>query len=378
MTSSESALGVALDCVEQDDDSSDVHLGSLYAETGVFVDDNTRLIPAIREIARKTRAATSFGGAVGEIGASSGQFRVEAKSPMLAASTDSVGTKVLIARMAGRYDTVGQDLVNHCVNDILTSGARPLFFLDYLACNGLALEQKKDIISGLALACAENGTVLIGGETADLPDVYAPGVFDIAGTIVGIVESGSPIDGSTIESGDVLIGLPSNGLHTNGYSLVRSLFELDSDVNSDGENQVKLATFYEELGGTLVEELLKAHRSYLPDVRPVLKHCKGIAHITGGGSAENIERVLPEGCGAIVDCTTWESPPIFQMIQGRGVRTDEMYRVFNMGLGMVLVVAPDDADGILGAIDGAWRVGGVVPAAEVSDTKFRVRLKGAG
>ena len=361
--------------VKEDNEKPTTDSDPRYVATGVNVDDNTALIPAIRDIARSTRVNPALGRVVGDIGACSGQFQVQGKAPVLAASTDSVGTKVLIARMAGRYDTVGRDLVNHCVNDILTSGARPLFFLDYLASNRLSLPVKKQIVSGLAAACAKNEVALIGGETADLPDVYQSGVFDIAGTIVGIVTSGEPVNGSGIEQGDVLVGLPSNGLHTNGYSLVRRVFDLKSDPAHDDENLEKLKQYYPALNGRLGDELLRVHRSYLADVLPVLDRCKGIAHITGGGAAENIERVLPPRCGAIVDCSSWQTPPIFRLIQQEGkVTVDEMYRVFNMGLGMVLVIARENRDDVLRQVRDAWEVGRVVPRAHVRDEDFHVRL----
>ena len=310
----------------------------LYAAAGVDIDANTRLIPRMRELA----AGATRPEVVGGVGAFAGLFDLSAaRRPLLVASTDGVGTKILVARALQRYDTVGEDLVNHCVNDILTAGARPLFFLDYLAGAELSEDSKVSIVEGVARACAATGTALLGGETADMPGLYRPGDFDIAGTIVGVVEKGQQIDGSAVSPDDVLLGFPSNGLHTNGYSLARSALGL-----TEGAEQTRsaLAVAEPELGESLGDALLRPHRCYLSDVAPVLDRCRGIAHITGGGLQENLERALPESVSARLDPDQWFVPPIFQLIQARGtVDVAEMYRVFNMGVGLILVVAAEDA-----------------------------------
>ena len=312
-----------------------------YAAAGVDVDANTRLIPRLRALAaRATRPEV-----VGGVGAFAGLFDLSgARAPLLVASTDGVGTKLLVARALERYDTVGEDLVNHCVNDILTAGARPLFFLDYLAGAGLAEESKIAIVEGVARACVATGTALLGGETADMPGLYRQGDFDIAGTIIGLVEKGRQIDGSAIASTDVLLGLPSNGLHTNGYSLARSVLGLTADAE---QARAALGRVEPSLGESLGDALLRPHRCYLPEIDPVLDRCNGIAHITGGGLQENLERALPEHLSARLDPASWAAPPIFGLIQQRGaVGLAEMYRVFNMGVGLIVVVAPDDVTAV--------------------------------
>jgi phosphoribosylformylglycinamidine cyclo-ligase len=261
----------------------------------------------------------------------------------------------------GRYDSVGVDLVNHCVNDILTSGAEPLFFLDYLAGSDLTEEQKLAAVSGIAAACRDAGCALIGGETADMPDVYAPGAFDLAGFIVGVVERDRIIDGSRIEAGDILLGLASSGLHTNGYSLVRKVFDVGRGGDPDAERAALYRT-YPELGLTLGEALLVPHRCYFREVKPLLPHLKGIAHITGGGLIDNVPRVLPEGLAARFNRGSWRVPPIFTLIQRQGkVSEEEMYRVFNMGLGLVLVCAPAAVDAVKSLLPEVMTVGQVAP-----------------
>jgi phosphoribosylaminoimidazole synthetase len=260
--------------------------------------------------------------------------------PALVASTDGVGTKTLLAAQAGRYDTIGYDIVNHSVNDLLAQGARPLFFMDYLAVNKLDPVQAATIVQGVANACQEAGCALLGGETAEMPDVYAPGAFDLAGTIVGVVEEEDAQNGSTITEGDVILGLPSNGLHTNGYSLARRIFASYS-----------LDTVFPELGEPLADALLRPHRSYLSEItrlREYLhdrgRYIKGIAHITGGGFKGNVSRILPLGTQAIIETDSWSVPPLFALMARLGnIEKDELYRAFNMGIGMVIVLAPKAA-----------------------------------
>jgi phosphoribosylformylglycinamidine cyclo-ligase len=279
------------------------------------------------------------------------------REPVLVSSMDGVGTKLLVASRAGRFDTVGQDLVNHCVNDILVQGAKPLFFLDYLAAGSLEPQMVAGVVEGLARACSENGCALIGGETAEMPGVYHGDDFDLAGTIVGVVERTEVIDGSAIEPGHVLLALPSNGLHTNGYSLVRRVVfdHLGLDVTDE----------VEVLGCSIADELLRVHRSYLAPVDAIASAgaVKGLAHITGGGVVENLPRVLPEGCGARIEKGAWPVPPVFTWLAEAGeVPEGEMFRVFNMGLGMIVVVEAETADAVGNEIADAavYRVGEIV------------------
>jgi phosphoribosylformylglycinamidine cyclo-ligase len=275
-----------------------------------------------------------------EIGSFGGMFRPDLTryaEPVLVASTDSVGTKVKVAIAAGVHDTVGHDIVAHCVNDILVQGAVPLFFLDYLALGRLDAGKVEAIVSGVARACAELGCPLIGGETAQMPDLYAPEDYDLAGFIVGVVDRSLALTGEAVREGDVLLGLPSSGLHTNGYSLARKvLFErLGFDV------RIELP----ELGGSVGAALLVPHRSYLSALEPLVERRKlrALAHITGGGFPGNLPRVLPEGLGARIRKESWSVPPLFRLIQkGGDVPEDEMYATFNMGVGMVAICAPEE------------------------------------
>jgi phosphoribosylformylglycinamidine cyclo-ligase len=277
---------------------------------------------------------------------------------VLVSSTDGAGTKVLLARALGIYDTVGRDLVNHCVNDILTTGAEPLFFLDYLASSSLEDAHKLDLVAGMAAACEAAGCALIGGETADMPDIYRPGDFDIAGFIVGVVERDRVIDASRIEEGDALLMLPSSGLHTNGYSLVRKIWDLGK--GDERHDRAVLDRHEPTLGRTLGAALLEPHRSYLDDLRPLLAHLKGIAHITGGGLPDNVARIMPDGLTARFDRASWEIPPLFRLIQETGeVDSATMFRTFNMGVGVVL--ATDEPEAVLAALPEARQVGVVVP-----------------
>jgi phosphoribosylformylglycinamidine cyclo-ligase len=272
--------------------------------------------------------------------------------PVLVSSTDGVGTKLKIASALGKHDTVGIDLVNHCVNDIFTCGAEPLFFLDYIAMGKLVPEKVESIVKGMAAACREVNCSLIGGETAEMPGMYAEEDYDLAGFIVGAVEKSQRLDQRQIRAGDVLLALPSSGLHTNGYSLARKVF---------GGEPAALKTFYPELGRTLGEELLEPHRCYYRPIKPVLNLVKGLAHITGGGFEGNIPRVLPAGLAARFDKGSWPVPPIFSIIQQKGnVADSEMYRVFNMGVGMVILCSPEDVAELTKSIPEARQSGRIV------------------
>ncbi len=330
-----------------------------YKASGVDIDAGNETVRRIRALAR----GTFTGGVLSDIGSFGGLFRLDRdryREPVLVSSADGVGTKLRVAFMTGRHDTIGGDLVNHCVNDILVQGAEPLFFLDYLATGRLSPAVAEQVVAGVARGCRENGCALIGGETAEMPGFYADGEYDIAGFIVGVVDRAKIIDGRAIEAGDALIALPSVGLHTNGYSLARQVFFETARMTPD--------TFAPELGTTVGEALLAPHRSYLGAVRPLLARgiVKGLAHITGGGITENLPRVLPEGCAAEIDLASWTVPPVFALIQRLGgVADNEMRRAFNMGVGLIVVCSPEDA---VGAIElaaacgeaGAWRLGRVV------------------
>jgi len=337
---------------------------SAYGAAGVDLEAKSRVIQLMRDAVRSTYGPEVLW-CIGAFGGLYDASRLrEMRSAVLVGSVDGVGTKTMVAAAVGSYETLGQDIVNHCVNYILVQGAEPLFFLDYVAMAVLKPELVARLVSGIAAACREAGCAILGGETAEMPDVYAPGELDLAGTIIGVVEREGVIDGSTISAGDVLIGLPSSGLHTNGFSLVRRLFA--------GE---EYARHQPELGCTLGEALVEPHRSYLPHVRAMRAagFVKGLAHITGGGFVDNIPRILPEGLGAVIDRSAWPVPPLFALIARRGaVGRDEMYRVFNMGIGMVAVVSPREVQQVLAAVpDGAWVIGEVISHA----TDPRVVLK---
>jgi len=308
---------------------------SAYARSGVNIDAKMALLRKAKQQIQSTRTA----GSAGDWGLFGGLFKSPGKNHLLVSSTDGVGTKLKVAHLVGRHDTVGQDIVNHCVNDILAQGAEPLFFLDYLGAQQLDPGVFAQVIAGLCRACRANGCALVGGETAEMPGLYPPGEYDLVGTIVGAVRRDRLITGRAVRAGDVLIGLPSSGLHTNGYSLARRvIFETAGRKVSDhlpGTRQ------------TFGAALLAVHRSYLQPVRQVLAKVRvhAIAHITGGGFADNIDRFLPPGLSAVVDRTTWTPLPIFRFIQEAGrVDRDEMYKVFNMGVGLVLFVARADAE----------------------------------
>ena len=332
-----------------------------YAQAGVDIDAANRAKQLMAAAVASTHGPEVLAG----MGAFGGAFDLGpalagGERPVLVASTDSVGTKVLIAHATGRYDTVGQDLVNHCVNDILAQGARPLFFLDYIAAARLDPAQVAEVVGGVAAACRAAGCALLGGETAELPDVYAPGAFDLAGTVVGIVEHGRLIDGAAIRPGDAIIGLRSNGLHTNGYSLARRVCDpLGYDHRPD------------ELGGaSLGEALLAVHQLYLRELQALWQAgvvVKGMAHITGGGLVENLPRTLPAGSGARLRTGSWPAPPIFDFLVSRAkLEQAEAFRVLNMGVGMALIVAADDAERVRAIVPDANLIGDVVEGAGVS------------
>ncbi len=311
-----------------------------YSDAGVDIDAATRATDKIKELAKRTFNQRTLS----EIGSFGGMFDgafPQLKQPVLVASADGVGTKLKIAFLAGVHNTVGRDLVNHCVNDILVQGARPLFFLDYIATGKLLPEVVADIVEGVANGCRENGCVLLGGETAEMPDFYSTGEYDIAGFIVGVADREKIIDGKRIAPGDVLLALPSVGLHTNGYSLARKLlFEVAGyDTN----------TRLEQLGTTVGESLLREHRSYLRPLDGLLDSgkIKGLAHITGGGLTDNLPRILPEHTAVEIEKESWPVLPVYKLMQQIGnVSEAEMYRTFNMGVGMVVVVSAQDADAV--------------------------------
>ena len=307
----------------------------------------------------KLARSTFTPGVLGDIGAFGALYQVAGyKDPVLVAHTDGVGTKLRIASLMGRYDTVGEDIVNHTTNDILTCGAKPLFFLDYMGMGTLSTDKVESLMFGMAKACKALDCALIGGETAEMPGMYVGEDVELVGFVVGAVERDAVIDGSGIAAGDVLLGLPSNGLHTNGYSLVRKLFGIDDDPSVLGK-------YTAELGVTLGDALLVPHMSYVSQLTPTLDRIKGMAHITGGGFTDNVPRMLPEGLAARVDSSAWEVPPLFQLIQQRGeISDDEMNRVFNMGIGMIVAVAPGDAASVRADIPEAIVVGEVAPAGE--------------
>ncbi|HUT73376.1 MAG TPA: phosphoribosylformylglycinamidine cyclo-ligase [Armatimonadota bacterium] len=302
-----------------------------YRDAGVDIEAAERALDRAKPHLRRTFTPQ----VLADIGTFGALFAVppDLEDPVLVSSCDSVGTKLKVAFMTNRHDTVGEDLVNHCVNDILCQGARPLFFLDYLGVGKLDGDVFEAIITGLARGCENAGCALIGGETAELPGFYAAGEYDLAGFIVGAVERGRIITGEKVAPGDVLLGLASNGLHTNGYSLARkALFEIAGYKPDDT---------VESLGGTVADELLRVHRSYAPAVLPLLADdtVRGVAHITGGGIPDNLRRVLPAGCRAVIRRGAWIVPPIFDLIRDRArVSDEEMFHTFNMGIGLVLVV----------------------------------------
>ena len=326
-----------------------------YADAGVDLDAARHIKERIKAIVSPTHGPEVLAG-VGGFGA---MFELsDYREPVLVSSTDGVGTKLKLAAAMGRFDSLGEDIVNACVNDVVVCGARPLFFLDYIAVDKLVPETVESLITGMARACQEAGCALIGGETAQMPGVYVGDGFDLAGFAVGVVEKSAMLDPSTVREGDVLLGVPSNGLHTNGFSLVRHALGLDEDP-------ARLWEYEPQLGQTLGEALLVPHRSYYRAVSPSFPLLKAIAHITGGGLLENVPRVLPHGLGARFDTAKWQVPPIFAFVQEAGnVGRDEMYRVFNMGLGMVLVCGVSRVAEAMALVPEAMVVGEVITAED--------------
>lgn len=328
---------------------------SSYAEAGVDIDAGSRAVELMKDAVKSTYGPEVLAG----IGAFGGLYDAGAlksmRSPVLVSSTDGVGTKVKLAAQAGRYSSIGEDIVNHCINDILVQGARPLFFLDYFATSALKPEITASAVAGMAKACREAGCALIGGETAEMPGVYLPGEFDVAGTIVGVVERERILPRPDLRPGDLLLGIHSSGPHTNGFSLIRRIFQ-----------NIPLDTRIPELGVTLADALLAPHRSYLQVLWPLLSDSKppvkALVHLTGGGLIENPPRVFPEGIGAVIRKGSWPAAPLFTLIQQTGeVEPQEMHRVFNMGLGMLVVVSPDDLDRTRKAIgEETWVIGELV------------------
>lgn len=317
---------------------------SAYESSGVSIDAGNRAVDLMKDAVKATYTPAVLAG----IGSFGGLFDASSlksmSNPVLVASTDGVGTKVKLAAAAGRYRGIGHDIVNHCIDDILVQGARPLFFMDYFATSKLNPEQTAEVVTGIAEACKESGMALLGGETAEMPGVYAPGEFDVAGTIIGVLERERILPRtSELQAGDVLIGLRSSGPHTNGYSLIRRVFA-----------DVPLDTVFPELGISLADALLPSHRAYLNLLTPLLSqtsHIKALAHLTGGGFIENIPRVLPDDLDAVVQIGSWPVPALWNLIQQRGnIAVEEMYRVFNMGIGMVLVVDANDVAAVQGMI----------------------------
>lgn len=307
-----------------------------YKEAGVDIDAGEELVRRIKAGVRSTFSKN----VLADIGMFGGLYRASfrgIRKPVLVSSVDGVGTKLKIAFAMDRHHTVGQDLVNHCVNDILACGAKPLFFMDYFATGKLRPAVGEQVIQGFVKACRENSCSLIGGETAEMPGMYADGEYDLAGTIVGVVEESKILTGKKIRRGDVLIGLPSTGLHTNGYSLARAALLSRYSINE----------YFDDLGTTLGDALMRIHRSYGPSVHPLLSAglVRGIAHITGGGIRGNTMRVIPKGLSLRIDWSAWERPAIFRMIQTTGgVPEDDMRRTFNLGIGLVLIADPKKAD----------------------------------
>jgi phosphoribosylformylglycinamidine cyclo-ligase len=347
-----------------------------YARAGVDIDLGNKVKGTLPQLL----AATHRPEVLGKVGGFGGLFALAVekyKQPVLVSSVDGVGTKLKLAFALDRHDTIGQDLVNHCVNDIAVLGAEPLFFLDYLGTGKLEPRVFTDIIKGFAKACAENRCALIGGETAQMPGFYQPGEYDVSGTIVGVVEKSRMLDGRSIRPGDVVIGLPSSGLHTNGYSLARKIFF--------DQLKLKPTSYVSELRNTIGAELLRVHVSYGPLVQKLLKKfnagkasrqwiVKGLAHITGGGFVDNIPRVLPNNCDVIIRKGSWEELPLFQLIRQNGrVPEAELYQVFNMGIGMTIIVSADKASAVLRFVHSqkqrAWIIGEVAKGRGVVHVK---------
>ncbi len=329
-----------------------------YADAGVNIDEADRAVSSIKKLAKATFTPSVLTG-IGSFGA---MYALEGfKKPVLISSADGVGTKLKVAQLANRHDTIGEDLVNHCVNDIAVQGARPLYFLDYFAVGTLDARVCADVVAGLARGCKRNGCALIGGETAEMPGFYQPGEYDVAGFIVGAADRSRLLTGANIKAGDVLLGLPSTGLHTNGYSLARRIYL----------NDLKVDSVVPELGLTVADELLKVHKSYLKPLLALQEQglVKGAAHITGGGMTDNIPRVLPKGLGVEIEKTSWPVLPVFESLRERGnVPEDDWRRTFNCGIGMVLVVPAAKLAAAQAALkklrEKSYVIGAVVKAAK--------------
>jgi phosphoribosylformylglycinamidine cyclo-ligase len=324
-----------------------------YALAGVDVDLSNRLKREIHSLVRRTQGPQ----VLGKIGGFGGLFRAKfpgMREPVLVASIDGVGTKLKVAFAMNKHDTVGADLVNHCINDIAVLGARPLFFLDYIGCETLEPRVFQQLLRGLSHACRGAGCALLGGETAQMPGMYLKGEYDLAGCIVGIVDRTKIIDGSTIQPGDIILGLASNGLHTNGYSLARRIFF--------EKMQLKPASRMPGSTSTVGQELLRVHKNYQPLLAKLSPDViKGLAHITGGGLIDNLPRILPRNCDAVIETKSWRVPSIFQILQKNGnVDRQEMYQVFNMGIGMVAIVAEQNARNAMSVLR-AKRIGRIEP-----------------
>jgi len=336
---------------------------SAYSKAGVDIDAKMKGIASIKALVRSTATR----GVQNEIGAFGGFFASPGNGQSLVASTDGVGTKIKIACMAGRHDTVGQDIVNHCTDDILVHGAVPLFFMDYVGSSKFRPEVFKQIITGICIACRQNGCALLGGETAEMPGLYPEYEYDLVGTIVGVVDKKNMITGAGIRSGDVIIGLHSSGLHTNGYSLARKVIFETAGLHHD-----------DRLPGarcSVADALLAVHRSYLKPVQLLMKRItiKGMAHITGGGFADNIARILPGKTCAVIDTAAWKVPPVFAFIKEAGkVENEEMYRVFNMGIGLTIFVSPSDVTRAMKCLATAGEKPVIVGKVETGKTPVRL------
>jgi phosphoribosylformylglycinamidine cyclo-ligase len=329
-----------------------------YGSAGVDIDASN----AAKNRIRKLVESTFTKGVVGGFGGFGGMFRIppNLEKPVLVSSADGVGTKIKVAIEAGRHDTIGRDLVSHCVNDILVQGALPAFFLDYIAFGKLDPTVVEAVVAGVATGCRENGCALIGGETAEMPGLYTPPDYDLAGFIVGYVEEDRILGPHRVRPDDVLIGLPSSGLHTNGYSLARM-------VVTD-RLKLRLTDPFPGGGGSVADVFLAEHRSYLPALQPALDRVHAMAHITGGGLLENLDRALPKTLDAVIDVSSWETPNVFRVLMGAGaVEPAEMYRTFNMGIGMVVICAPSDVKAVLSAASAAgvagWKIGSLRPGS---------------
>jgi phosphoribosylformylglycinamidine cyclo-ligase len=330
-----------------------------YAASGVNLSERQRVVSRYRDAARVTDRPEVLGG----IGPFAGMFAIGSgyRDPVLVSTTDTVGTKGRLAAIAGRYEGLGHDIVNHCVNDALTTGAKPLYFMDTIVSADLSSDAKVALVKGVAEACAELDIALLGGETADMPGTYLPGGFDLIGFVTAVVERDQIIDGRVIVAGDLLFALPSNGLHTNGYSLARAALGIGVEGSDPARDAARLNERHDDLGETLGEALLRPHPCYYGELRPAFGVIKGMAHITGGGLEENLPRMLPDGLGVRLAKSAWPVPPIFPFIQrAGGIHDAEMYRVFNMGLGMVIAVSPDSTGRLQSLVPGALQVGEVI------------------